>query len=665
MTAESDGESDTFADIVRGDKLRKAGELERAVEAYLLAAAAVEARPAALSLKLARCYERLGDLTRACEWALAVADIPDSFASWQAAAALLRRHAAASGSTPRRTARLALLGSYTTTQLAPMLQLAAMRIGVKLDVYESDYGQYRQEIIDPQSRLAAFKPDFVVFAVHDGELLLPDYSSVPRQDVEEELTRWTTLWHTAATRLGARVIHYNFVLPDELALGHLDARLPGSRYRMIQSLNTALGDQAGDSVLIVDCERLASALGKGRWLDPRYWHLAKQAVALNALPTLARNTAAVVAADLGLTRKCIVLDLDNTLWGGIIGEDGLLGIRLGGSDGEAYTAFQDYLLRLKGRGIILAVVSKNNEADAKEPFEKHPEMRIKLGDIAIFIANWESKPEQVRIIAESLNIGLDSIAFVDDNPVEREAMRRFAPEVAVVPLPADPSGYIRALSDSLLFESSSFTIEDSKRTEQYRARAESAAQEAGSASLADFHHSLQMQATVAPFNEVDLPRIAQLIGKTNQFNLTTRRHGQAQLRAAMVDSSCVHFSLRLRDRLADYGLVSLLIAFRHGDMLDIDTWLMSCRVIGRTVEGEMLQHLCRRALALGCTTISGTYLPTAKNAMVREIFATFGFDLVGEKDGTTHWHYDLQTKGPIENVFIDSIEPLEVAHVAP
>src|SRR5690606_25928420 len=339
---------------------------------------------------------------------------------------------------------------------------------------ESHYGQYQQDIIDPNSGLYAFKPNFVILAVHNGEVRLPAYTEDHEKAVEAEVARWTQLWRTVQERSGARGIQHNFVLDTDVPMGHLGSRLPGSRYMMTQKLNQRLGEAAGANVSIVDCERLAGTIGKNRWFDPKYWHLSKQAVSLDALPLLAKHTAAVLAADLGLSKKCLVLDLDNTLWGGIIGEDGLAGIKLGqGSPiGEAYVAFQEYILELKRKGVILAVNSKNNDADAREVFEKHPEMRIKLDDISMFVANWEPKPQNIQRIAQTLNIGIDSLVFVDDNPAERQAMRQFQPEVDVIVLPTDPSQYVRALSNYLLFETSSFTKEDAARAEQYRARAQ-------------------------------------------------------------------------------------------------------------------------------------------------------------------------------------------------
>jgi FkbH-like protein len=343
---------------------------------------------------------------------------------------------------------------------------------------------------------------------------------------------------------------------------------------------------------------------------------------------------------------------------------GAIRLGQGSPEGEAYLALQEYILALKAKGVILAVCSKNNEADAREPFLKHPEMRVKLDDIAAFIANWEPKPDNLRRIAKLLNIGLDSLVFLDDNPVEREIVRQMLPEIEVVALPADPSGYRQALAAFPMFETSSFTAEDAQRSQQYRARAQIAELEASATSIEEFYRSLQMQAEVAPFNELNLQRIVQLIGKTNQFNMTTRRHGMAQVRAFMDDASCVHFSFKLRDRFTDHGLVAIMIAQKRGDVLDIDTWLMSCRVIGRTVEAEMLSQLCLAAAKLSCTELRGTFIPTAKNDMAKDVFASFGFERCGAgADGSVVWRYDLAARGRIRNEFIAVVDSFEEAAV--
>lgn len=633
------------------------GRLEEAISCYLAAAKGMDPPPTMICLKLARGYERLGDSQSACRWALAVVDAGDDFPAWQAASDLLQRCGSDGGVKRLRSARMALTGSATTTQLAQMLRLAARRVGIGLEIYESPYGQYEQELIDPQSPLYGFAPDFLVLAVHERDLRLPQYSDSPEREIEAEVGRWTNLWGTVGQYSNTRFIQCNFALPSEAPMGHLGARLPGSRYMMTQAVNARIGERARNAVSILDCERLSALFGKSRWFDPRYWHLGKQAVALDALPLLARHMAAVMAADMGLTRKCLVLDLDNTLWGGVIAEDGLAGIKLGdGVDGEAFVAFQEYILKLKQKGVVLAVCSKNNEADAKEPFERHPEMRLKLDDIAMFVANWQPKPDNLRTIAKALDLGLDSLVFVDDNPIEREAVRQILPEVDIIPVLADPAYYTRALSDYLLFETSSFTTEDMNRTTQYRGRAQIMELQASATNLSDFYRSLDMKAMVAPFDDFHLPRITQLIGKTNQFNLTTRRHGMPQLQAFVRDENCVHFYFRLRDRFADHGLVSLMIALRRANVLEIDTWLMSCRVLGRTVEATMLQSLFEGAEELGCTSVRGTYIPTAKNAMAKDVFAKFGFKLVEDSGGSCVWEYDLTVQQPIKNEFIEVVQ---------
>lgn len=649
---------------VRGDTLVRQGLTKEAIQSYLDAVTVPAA--SSLCLKLARSYDRIGNYSEACRWALSIVDAGDDYTAWQAGWTLFKRNVQHTAWPAARTTKVAIAGSYTTTQLGAMLRLAAARIGIQIDLYESPYGQYQQEIINPASPLYAFAPDIVLLAVHEGDVHLPEFSSDPTREVQMELTRWTTLWNLVSNQSRARIVQHNFALPCDLPLGHLATRLPGSRYMMTQAVNTGLGQAAGTAVSIVDCERLSALIGKQRWCDPRYWNMSKQAVALDALPLLARHTAAVIAADLGLSRKCLVLDLDNTLWGGVIAEDGLAGIQLGQSaEGEAFVAFQEYLLKLRRKGVILAVCSKNNHTDAIQPFQQHPEMRLKLHDIALFVANWSSKPENIRTIADTLQLGLDSLVFVDDNPVEREIVRKFLPQVDVLPMPEDPAYYVRALSQYLLLETASMTPEDGERTAQYQARAHIKALEASANSIEDFYHSLQMQAIVTPFEETQLPRIAQLLGKTNQFNLTTRRHGMPQLEAFVRDTSYVHLALRLRDRYADHGLVSVMIARRDGCLLDIDTWLMSCRVIGRTVETTMLEHVCRRARQLGCTSIRGTYIPTPKNAMAAEAYAKQGFSRLDAIDGVETWTYDLLANGPVTNPFIKSVTSWEQADGQP
>jgi FkbH-like protein len=623
----------------------------------LLAATAAGERPdGELCLKVAAAAARAGDTATACLWLRRLVDAPATFRTWQAGAKVLERlDPDEVASLTRRSARVAVSGSYNTAQLVPMLRLAGLRAGIRLELFEGGYGQFQQDLLDEASELYAFGPDYVILAVHEGALTLPAYTDEPEAAVTAEVERWRGLWSLAASRSGARVVQHAFVVPPHDEFGHLGTRLAGSRQSLIRSLNAKLGQTAEGSCLVVDCDRLAATVGKDTWFDPRYWHLSKQAVSLTALSTLALQTAAVLAGDLGLAKKCVALDLDNTLWGGVVGEDGLDRIRLGaGVEGEAYVAFQEALLALERRGILLAVCSKNNDADAREVFDRHPDMRIRLDRIAFFDASWSPKAESLRRLADSLGIGLDSVVFVDDNPAERELVRQLVPEVDVLALPDDPALYAQALLSYPFFESTTFAEEDSRRTELYRAR-QGALELAGTMDVETFLRSLEMQAEIAPVDHLHLPRVVQLLGKTNQFNLTTRRHDEAAVRELVADREAVCLYLKLSDRFGDHGLVGVAIGRKDGAALDLDTFLMSCRVIGRTVERTLLAALCDAAATRGCTALRGTYVPTAKNGVVETMYGDHGFALVEEDAGTTTWLYDIAKQGPIENDVIDLV----------
>jgi FkbH-like protein len=641
-----------------GDEHRRAGDAAAALQAYLAAADLSELPSGAACVRVARAHADANDLDEARRWLLRTVDAGDDFASWDAAAQLLARIGAPTDGV-KRTARVAVLGSYTTTYLARLLRLVGARRGIAIEVYESGYGQFRQDLLDPSSALHGFAPDVVVLAVDARATTLPDVGSDPDADVDAEVAQWRALW-SRVEGLGATLVQHNFVVPTESALAHLDAELPGSRYRLLQRVNARLADELPSTANVVDCERLAAAFGKDRWTDPLWWDRAKLSVSLPATPLLATHTAAVIAGRLGLGRKCLVLDLDNTVWGGVIGEDGLGGLKLGGdAAGDAFLAFQDRVLALQRRGVVLAACSKNDDHVAREPFERHPEMRLQLGDFAAFVANWQSKVDNIKQIALDLSLGLDALVYVDDNPVERQEVRRFLPDVDTVVIPPQPSLYARSLAEYPWFETGAFTAEDAQRTEQYRARAEIKALERTAESIDDFYRDLHMAAVVRPFDAADLPRVAQLIGKTNQFNLTSRRHDLAALQVMQADPACVHLSIRLRDRFADHGLVGVVIGRVEDDVLDVDTWLMSCRVIGRTAERAMLGALARAGEQHGCATLRGTYIPTAKNGLVRELYPSLGFELEQDDEGTTTWRRAIDSDALAGSAFIDVIAEVD------
>ncbi|MGC1302350.1 MAG: HAD-IIIC family phosphatase [Caulobacteraceae bacterium] len=626
------------------DDLRRAGRWGEAALSYERECQQ-EIPPAQTSLLIARACSEDGDPDAAARWLTRVVDAGDAFLDWRSAAARLDKLALQGGpGWARRRVRAWLCGSYTTVQLAPLLRLAALREGVWLDLAEGGYDQYAQEILDPNSALYAYGPDLVILAVHAGAADLPAYAEEPGKAVAAEVARWVSLSRALSANCGARLVMHSFAAPSESAFGHLTARLPGARNTMLRALNAGLAEALGEGVALVDCEQLSALVGKQTWFSPRHWHSSKMAVSLEALPVLARHTAAVMASALGLQRKCVVLDLDNTLWGGVVGEEGVDGVKVGAGDatGEAFLAFQTYLKALQARGVLLAVCSKNEDRDARAPFLSRSGMALGLEDFSAFVANWEPKPENLRRIAESLGLGLDALVFVDDNPVERALVRKALPEVEVPTLPLDPADYVGALAGCPGLEPSGFTAEDARRTVQYRARAEAARLGAEAGSLEAFHRSLDMRAAIAPIAEADVARVVQLLGKTNQFNLTVRRHSEGQLRAILAEPGSLHFTLRLRDRFADHGLVGVIIARRSGDVLEVDTFLMSCRVLGRDVEAELLSELGAAAIQAGNVALWGVYIAAPRNAQVEALYARFGFSPEAtDEDGMSRWRYDL------------------------
>lgn len=593
------------------------------------------------ALQEARRLLAAGSTELARRWATTVVDLTDNLAVWSGAAAVLSR-CLADVPLPRR-AKVAILGSSTTSQLAALLPLACARGGLQVEVYEAPFGLYRQEVLDPASRLHSFDPDFVVLAMHEGDVDLPALTDDPSGAVSGALEQLEGLWQALNRTTRATVLQYNFALPPEQPLGHLGTSVPGSRHRMLLELNLRMALAAPPSVYLVDCAKLAADVGARTWFDPRYWFMAKQAVNPTSVPVLARHTSAVVAAAAGLSRKCLVLDLDGTVWGGVLGEAGFDGLQLGyGPQGEAFSAFQTYALDLKSKGIVLAVCSKNDEGLVREAFASVPGMRLKLDDIAVLSAGWDDKPAQLRRLAADLGLGLDALVLADDNPVEREAVRQLLPEVDVLQLPEDPAGYARVLADYPWFETVRLTDEDTARTDQYRARASAASALGAATSLDDFLDSLDMEGAVEPVSERNLDRVAQLVGKTNQFNLTSRRRSAVELAQFVARDDVVALAVRLRDRFADHGLIGVVLARVDGARLDIDTWLMSCRVIGRTLEHALIAMLDEHARALGCRSLCGTYAPTAKNGLVADLYPRLGFTPDGEEPkGVTSWRRDV------------------------
>ena len=529
------------------------------------------------------------------------------------------------------TVKLAVLSSSTSRQLSQLIELQLFAIGAVAEIYEADYGVFRQEILDGGSPLYGFGPKIVFLATGWRDLAHRPNLNDDRPQVERllrrELAEYSSLWHTLHDRLGCQIIQNNFEQPPWRTLDNHETRHPAGFGRFLTRLNLALADDAPDFVTIHDVDHLAAAAGRWAWGDERFFHHAKLPCAPELLVDYAHSVASLVGAHLGLGKKCLVLDLDNTLWGGVIGDDGLGGIRLGQGDAEseAFLAFQRYVQGLQRRGVILAVCSKNEEHVAREVFEKHPEMVLRLDDISCFVANWTDKATNLRTIAQRLNIGLSSLVLVDDNPAERGLVRRLAPEVAVPELPEDPAGYVRAIEQHRYFQLVSLGAEDYRRTDYYRANAERDQSQSSAGSVDDFLRSMQMTARIGPIEPATLLRSAQLINKSNQFNLTTRRYSAAELAAIADDQRWITLTVALADRFGDNGLISVLLGRVDGDVLEIDTWLMSCRVLKRGVERFLLNHLHELALGRGLVSLRGRYIPTPRNAIVAAHYAELGF----------------------------------------
>jgi FkbH-like protein len=572
----------------------------------------------------------------------ALASQPDYLAQTAGARLAVKILADAAVRKTLQPVRLAVLGSSTTSQLPPLLTLHALASGLALEIYEAPFGAYRQEILDPKSGLYAFKPQAV--------LLFVNYRDAEEGAPEAEAERWAGLWKLLRERAGCAVLMNSFDAPAERPGGNLEASLADSRLARLRRINALLAERAqGGAALLVDCDHLSGVVGKELWHDARFWHDAKQAVALPVLPRYAAEAAAVLKAAFGRARKCLVLDLDNTLWGGVVGDDGAAALEIGETArGEAFVEFQRYVKALAGRGVLLAVCSKNEDSNAREPFQTRPEMVLGLSDFSAFVANWEDKATGLRAIANKLNLGLDALAFADDNAGERELVRRFCPEVAVVDLPADPADYCRTLDALRLFETVAVSDEDRGRAAHFTAEAARTALKDQTPDLASFLRGLEMRAEAGPFREADVARLAQLINKTNQFNLTTHRTTEAEVRALIGDAAAWTLSVRLRDRLGDYGLISAVIARKRGDDFEIETWLMSCRVLGRDVEKLVFNRLVEAARAAGAKSLSGRYIPTAKNGLVKDMFAGLGFS----PESAGAWRLPL-AKAKISEVAID------------
>jgi FkbH-like protein len=557
-----------------------------------------------------------------------------------------------------QTIRVAVLADSASQLLVQALRGSGYENGLNLDIYEADYDQIEREITDPSSGLYVSSPEFVVIFQSTEKLLSQFQKTAPAERAAFAAAEIAVLrqhLEILFSRVCARVIYMNLPEIDDGVFGSFANKTSSSWLSQLRRFNTHLMDLAETTpeLFICDLSILYSQYGRD-WMSNRRIALNTQLLlSLDALPVVAQRVVDVVAAAIGRFKKCLILDLDNTLWGGIIGDDGIDNIEIGELGiGPAYSQLQSWAKELKSRGIILAVCSKNDPRIAAEPFESHPDMTLRMDDFAVFVASWDNKVDGIRHIQSVLEIGFDSMVFLDDNPAEREIVRRNLPQVCVPELPDDPVDYLAFLQRSNLFETASVTKEDADRTRQYQVEGRRRVLKASFATEDAFLRGLRMVGTVQPLTPFNTPRVAQLIQRSNQFNLRTIRYAEDEIRRIARSKSHIPFAFSLEDDMGDHGLISVVILEHMNGNLFIDTWLMSCRVLRRGVEAFVLNTLVERAAEEGRALLVGEYLPTPKNELVRDHYSTLGFEPSGGR-----WHLDVAAFRPLATFITKKAPP--------
>jgi len=544
--------------------------------------------------------------------------------------------------------RVAVLSSHTSEALANAVRIGLLMEGRFGEVYEAPFGAYRQEILDAGSGLYGFNPDAVLIASPflDPAVLLaaPLADELVFDRLREEVGAWRGLWDLLVQRLGVLVLQHLIELPEQELLGIAERRSLWTPSRFVQALNDQLVEGAPGVVKWIDVDRLAARVGRQNWHDLRLYHHARLGFSPQYLVEYTQLLTAALRAAWGTAKKVLVVDLDNTLWGGIIGDDELDGIRLGPDtpEGAAYESFCEYVKALGRRGVILGICSKNELANAAEVFDEHPNMPLDLADFAAVSCNWEDKATNLMKLANELNVDVSSLVFADDNPAECELIRQALPDVHTVLLDGDPALFVRKLDHQHLFESPAFSQEDIQRTQSYQARGKSVALEAEAPDLDTFLTSLDMRAQFRVVDVGDFPRLAQMEMKTNQFNMATRRLSAEQIQSMSAEPGTVTLVATLVDRFTDHGLVAYLSATMGNDKMLITDWLMSCRVFSRTLEQFMINGLAHLAVRKSVSMIEAVFRPTPKNGAMLAVFGTLGFDCVGS-DPEGPWQYRVSS----------------------
>lgn len=549
----------------------------------------------------------------------------------------------------RIPAKIAVLAGSTANAVCDQLELFLLNYGLEPSFYISEYGQYWQDAMFPPEELTAFSPDLIY--IHTTNRNINRYPSVTdsrdeaKAAIDGEFMRYKQMWESLKEKFGCPIIQNNFEQPPFRLLGNSDCSDIHGRVRTVNELNLRFADYAENEqkFYINDINFVSACYGLDAWADNLSWQMYKYALALPAVPVLAANIAAIIKAIYGKNKKVIALDLDNTLWGGVVGDDGADKIKIGMDlpSGQVYSEFQEYVKLHKDLGVLLTVCSKNDYENAEAGLN-HPDGSLKPDDFTVIKANWENKDRNILETANELNLLPESFVFADDNPAEREIVRGQLKGTAV-PEMDGAENYVRIMDRNRYFEVVSLSDDDRKRTEMYKANAQRASLQKSFSDYGEYLDSLQMSAEIRSFAPPYLQRIAQLTNKSNQFNVTTRRYTDAEIEKLAADDEYITLYGRLSDKFGDNGVVSVVIGHKDNDTLHIDLWIMSCRVLKREMEFAMLDNVVSEAKKCGITKIKGYYYPTAKNAMVKELFGTFGFTKVSDTDGNTVW--ELETAG--------------------
>ena len=551
--------------------------------------------------------------------------------------------------------KVALTGDTATQFLATAIRGTGAERGYQIDLFEAEYNQVERQFLDPSSELYQTDADFIVLFQSTHKLgekhsLLPPSQ---QESLAEERLAFVASVCENPMLASKKIICLNYPEIEDTVFGSYATKVTSSFTYQVRKLNMGLMDlsQRYANLFICDIAGLQNKLGRDMMFAPNVYVSTEMVLSIDALPYVASRVMDIICAIKGQFKKCLILDLDNTVWGGVIGDDGLEGIQLGHGlgIGKAFTEFQMWVKKLKQRGVIICVASKNNEETAKEPFEKHPDMVLKLEDIAVFQANWETKVDNIRTIQRILNIGFDSMVFLDDNPFERNIVRENIPGITVPELPQDPGEYLEYLYSLNLFETASYSQADKDRTKQYQVEAQRVSLQKTFSNEADFLKSLDMTSVVSGFNKFNTPRVAQLSQRSNQFNLRTVRYTEADIEALGQDPDVIDLSFTLEDKFGDNGLIAVIIMKKQDEeTLFIDTWFMSCRVLKRGMEDFTLNTMVEAAREKGYKRIIGEYLPTQKNKMVENHYPSLGFQKL-EGTPTAQYVLDVEQYQPREN----------------